>query len=324
MGRRVLTVGVVLVLGLMPHPLRAEAGARAKNRIVFTSYRDSVTKAEVYVMNDDGSGVVRLTNDSFYAIQPAPSPDGRQIAFITNRGDEQELYIMGSDGSRQRSLSRSPEGLDLAPEWSPDGKRIAFTIAWPDQADVYVVNPDGSGLRNVTRTQNASEYSPTWTPDGRSLAFVRLNHTTQMGPRGIFRLDASGKRLVRLTAGDDWDPQWSPDGTELAFTRFGSGDPLSEMLTDIYVLDTRTSRVRNLTDTPYQTEYYPSWSPTGKTIAFGRDPDYVWRDDYPFGPSLPDVGGPLSAIHTIDTDGANERMLTSGLGGDDSPSYMRR
>ncbi len=106
-------------------------------RIAFVSTRDG--NAEVFVMAADGSDVRQLTdtattpegaavrNDS-----PAWSPDGRTLAFVSDRDDvEGEVYRMAADGTQLRRLTTNPFVTDNAPAWSPDGRHVVYSVTPP-------------------------------------------------------------------------------------------------------------------------------------------------------------------------------------------------
>ena len=118
-------------------------------QIAFASSRDG--NSEIYVMNADGSGQTRLTNDSRDDQYPAWSPDGRQIAFMSDQGYYQwgyyysnwEIYVMNADGSGQTNLTNNGAD-DWVPAWSPDGQQIAFHSTRNGNYEIYLMNADGS------------------------------------------------------------------------------------------------------------------------------------------------------------------------------------
>jgi Tol biopolymer transport system component len=125
-------------------------------RIAFTRWRRPQTGdgAEIWVMNADGSGAIRLAS----GLAPTWSPDGTRITF--HRDDD--IYVMDADGTGITNLTDDP-AYDGRPAWSPDGTRIAFTSDRDGDADIYVMNPDGSRVTHVT-DDPGTEGQPAWQP----------------------------------------------------------------------------------------------------------------------------------------------------------------
>ncbi len=94
---------------------------------------------EIYVMNVDGSGQTRLTNNSAIDARPAWSPDGKRISFQSTRDGNVEIYVMNADGSGQTRLTNN-SAIDARPAWSPDGKHIAFQSLRDGDLEIYVMN----------------------------------------------------------------------------------------------------------------------------------------------------------------------------------------
>jgi hypothetical protein len=142
---------------------RARATATARSQagcIAFASNRDG--NWEIYVMNADGSGVTRLTNNPADDRVPSWSPDGRRIAFDSKRDGNYEIYVMNADGSGQTNLTNNPAD-DYMPSWSPDGRRIAFDSKRDGNYEIYVMNADGSGVTRLTNNP-AFDCCPAWSP----------------------------------------------------------------------------------------------------------------------------------------------------------------
>lgn len=92
-------------------------------RIAFV--HDAGGRGQIFVMNEDGSGAVNLSNNKFCDRSPVWSPDGKTIAFMSDRTGDWDIHAMAADGTDQRRLAGNP-GLDRAPAWSSDGKRLAW------------------------------------------------------------------------------------------------------------------------------------------------------------------------------------------------------
>ena len=135
--------------------------------IVFVSDRDDPDPnddhriSNIYVMSADGSGVTQLTDNSASDALPIWSPDGRWIAFISNRDGDYEIYVMNANGSGATQLTDN-SAFDIPYAWSPDGRWIAFASDLDGDRELYLVRPDGSGLTKLT-DNDSNDYSLHWT-----------------------------------------------------------------------------------------------------------------------------------------------------------------
>jgi len=100
------------------------------------------------------------------------SPDGKQIAFITNITGRNNLWIVPAEGGWPVQLTISDQ-RQAAPAWSPDGKWIAYMSDYDgdEQWDIFLVSPKTGQVVNLTNTREIAEEIPTWSPDGRYLAY---------------------------------------------------------------------------------------------------------------------------------------------------------
>jgi Tol biopolymer transport system component len=147
--------------------------------------------SDIRVINADGSGEARLTNDPTGATMPSWSPDGSKIAFVSGRADPNgDIFVMNSDGSGVTRLTSGP-GYEFLPHWSPDGSRIAFESSRGDSTEVYIMNADGGGLKRLTDTGNTTRFA--WSPDGTQIAFVGGGNSSRLY---VMNADGSNVRSV--------------------------------------------------------------------------------------------------------------------------------
>jgi Tol biopolymer transport system component len=163
------------------------------------------------VMPSTGGPARRLT--AFHREDWAPrwSPDGRWIAFLSNREGVDRVYLVAPDGTGLRALGAA--GADTAlseaePAWSPDGTRIALTLRRRGGGARVAVADAASG--RVTLVSGADETAslPAWSPDGRHLAYT-ADRAGDADLR-IARADGSAAATVVRSPGPDWLPRWLP------------------------------------------------------------------------------------------------------------------
>ena len=239
------------------------------DELAFVSSRDAYYA--IYLMDADGSGVGRLTDDEGdpanpagvqWQTDPAWSPDGTQIAFASAREGSFDIYVVKADGSDTRRLTSSNDH-DRGPSWSPDGRRIAFSRS-SDGGKVWVMNADGTGSRRLT-DELAEEGEPAWSPDGRWIAYSHRATGTDIREIRVARPDGSGQRNVTSLLAKSYAPDWAPDSQRLAFSADSEGARY-----DIYTIGLDGQRLRRLVPSA-EDAFEPAWSPDGSGIAFSRD-----------------------------------------------------
>jgi Tol biopolymer transport system component len=246
---------------------------------------------EICVANADGTGLTQLTDTEGSNKYPTWSPDGSQIAFVSNRngwptlpdyeplgydpeafGDE-EIFIMNVDGTNQVNLTNNPREDDSFPAWSRDGVYLVYSrygclslLQVADPAQRIQLSKEGcTGTDSGTfpdwfqpvKTNTvgiASACSPT-------ISFMDERN----GQTDIFAInpDGSGPRQLTNDSAQELAMSWSPDGTQLVFQRFSEEDSTPEL----YMMNADGSGLLNLTHNPGD-DWSPAWSPDGKQIAF--------------------------------------------------------
>jgi dipeptidyl aminopeptidase/acylaminoacyl peptidase len=221
----------------------------------------------------DGSENRALTFGNKGAAHPRWSPDGKWIAFLSGREDENEidqLWILPIGGGEAQKFTDVKGGVeDFA--WAPDSKRIVLVVKDPDPREPEKKEKEKKTLPPlvIDRFQFKQDIDGYLTN--------RYSH--------LQLLDLTSRKLEPLTSGkhDDVLPAWSPDGSEIAFVTKRGDDPDRSENWDVYVIGTKPgAKERQLTVSPEADaepywESAPAWSPDGKTIAYihGGDPKKI-------------------------------------------------
>lgn len=221
---------------------------------------------EIYETNTTGSYYKNLTNEKGYDAEGSYSPDGKLIAFASNRtayleamSEEDaeafdidpaymmEIYIMNADSSNVRRLTQSP-GYDGGPFFSPDGKRITWRRFAPNgaTAEIYTMNIDGSDQKRLTHV-DAMSWAPYYHPSGDYIIFT--NNSLGFANFELFLVDTAGTqdpKRVTFTDGFDGLPVFSPDGTRLAWT----SNRTPEKKSQVFLADWNDEAARELLGLP--------------------------------------------------------------------------
>lgn len=211
--------------------------------------------------------------------RPIWSPDGKEIAFLSNKDCEDKrqfnLYFINPPNTRLRKfpLSKDPkkgswyEHCDFS--WSPDGKKIVFVFSniaglSDSTTDIYTANSDGTNQRNLTQQNKWESYSfISWSPDGTKIAFTKYPEYDYAELRII---DANGKFVYKL-AERGVQPVWSPDGGKIAFLKLTTEQVGRHDKTEstIFTID-----IDGKNEQSYQIEYTRFsrifWSPDGTRL----------------------------------------------------------
>jgi TolB protein len=219
--------------------------------IAFTSKRRG--GYDIYVMRANGTHIRRLTRDrrvpegrrSNYDGQPAFSPNGKRIVFVSDRKGYPNIYLMNADGSRQHRLTRGL-GFPGSPSFSPDSHRITFASSPRLLSQIFTMRTDGSHKRQLTRGPGFT-YDPAFSPTAPRIAFARDDERAA-GNIWVMRADGSNQHAVTANPQNETLPAFSPGGEAIAFVK-GS---------DIYTINVDGSEQDRLTSTS-AVDSQPTW-----------------------------------------------------------------
>ncbi len=263
---------------------------------------------------------------SFYNLQPSISPDGKEIAYFSDRESWEAIYILnvesekvtrsvikGGDRGRHESFHSFKSGI----AWSPDSKRLAIVSKSEGKDVIHIIDAKSGRVREEVRPEVQGILSPSWSRDGRYIAFSGL----QSGLTDIYLWDLETKRLKRLTndiAHDD-KPVFSPSGKWIAFESDRGGAHLHDSAlsdlsgysrlskyTDIYRINIEGDSLILVAGSEYD-DKMPSYGPSDSLLVFvsnrsGIDNVYL---------SMDTIGGFW------------EKPLTNLLSGCFTPSFSR-
>ncbi len=202
----------------------------------------------LYVMNADGSDAHVLSNAGPVDAYPAWSPDGSRIAFVSTRGGEYDIWVVGSDGSNPVQVTFT--GAE-SPAWTPDSKAIAYSDLSLGAIGLVSLN----GLQRYPITfppMGGVDLFPAWAPDGSALAFVRSAPNTAQRLCVLMAGDSVPKTITNFSVGSDWTPAWAPTGLQLVFAHD------TNYVFNLFIIAADGTGLRSLTSGP-GLDFRPSW-----------------------------------------------------------------
>lgn len=238
----------------------------AQDRIVFERKGESTT--DIFLMNADGTWQRNLTNGLMGEMneEPAISPDGKSMLFVTNRrvGIGAEIFVMDIASRSARLLPIPSFVLEHSPAWSPDGQMIAFSSCGNGftNCDMYTARIDGIGGVTELANSAADDDRPRFSPDGSKVVFITNRNASGYE---IYVCNSNGSNPQRLTTNniDDLWPSWSPDGSQIIFSSLRDGE-----VSELYVMNADGSNPTRLTHNSQNSNYQPVFSTNGRRVAW--------------------------------------------------------
>ncbi len=223
--------------------------------------------ADLYLKRINGTALQQLTNDPANDVMPTFSPDGRKVAFASDRAGNWDIYMMDITGGQAVQLT-SDQTHDISPSFSPDGRQLVYCTygAQSGQWELVVIDVENPATKRFI----GYGLFPDWSPVDNRILFQRARErgTRWFSLWSVEMVNGEGVRPTELVASSNAaaiSPTWSPNGKHIAFSTII--DPESEQQTrpvqaDIWVLNADGSGRANLTNSQFA-DLHPAWAKDG-------------------------------------------------------------
>ncbi len=241
--------------------------------------------------------VKQITFGGKHDRDPMVSPDGRHLAFSSNRTGNYDLYVHTFGEAGVMQLTRSPKD-DRDPNWSADSRTIVFTSKRTGKGDLYKTDREGkSGFLQLSERDDLEEY-PSFAPRGKGLLFVRSARKVirRQSDKQVVLADSAASVNTARTLGEGYSARFSPDGKKIVFVSRRTKNA------DIWLMNADGGMQTQLT-TNGKNDEDPCFSPDGKHIVFSSN--RTGNND----------------IWVMNADGSNQRQLTAGAEDEIQPCW---
>jgi Tol biopolymer transport system component len=216
----------------------------------------------VFTVRNDGSRRRTLTGDGYWERWSSWSPDGKLLAFVSNRGGKFDIWTIHPDGSGLHRLTDTARGSITHPVWSPDGRRLTYSLQNGPQ---FVIDPDKPWSSQSARALPPLSEPDTWfeaaswSPDGRKLAGWQMRADGRFTGISIYSFETGG--YTRITDFGQ-EPTWLKDGRRLVFTRGHPSDAA------IYIVDSQSRKIHQVLSVAPNEVYTAQISADNRWIYF--------------------------------------------------------
>jgi Tol biopolymer transport system component/TolB-like protein/DNA-binding winged helix-turn-helix (wHTH) protein/Tfp pilus assembly protein PilF len=266
-------------------------------QIIFNSDVEK-ENTDVYLMNVDGSNVRKITDAPGWDACPSNcwSPDGTQVLLLSDRGGNENIYVMNIEPTAPRHILPNVEGdQPIFPGYSPSGEQIAYLVS----NEIRIYDTKSKSEKVIYRASAGG--GPSFSPDGGKILFQdRIDENTEICSINI---DGTGFTNISQNASRDMSPAYSPDGTKIAFA---ASRAFGTTIFEIYVMNADGSDPR-LVFGDRAMSVGPTWGPDGKSLVFSND-----REDGRIG---------NFELFAVDIDGGTEKRLTKRAHYDVDPAF---
>jgi TolB protein len=271
--------------------------------LVFVGEGQGRAEPALYSIQADGKNEKLLVGGDSKVFDPALSPDGKKLAYVTLVDGHEQLVVAGADGKNPQPITKLGGSRVRTPAWAPNSARIVFVSDEPGNDELYAINPDGTNLTRLTDNRYA-DLAPSYSPDGDKIVFS-YDSTGKQVPQ-IFVMAAEpqpGSQAQQLTqSGQNYSPAWSPDGKYVTFI-----STRTRALPKVYIMrpDGSDERILTFDDADAQNRD-PVWSPDGSYLAFASTRN-----------------GGVFNLFIMTPDGKNVQQVTNFKDNAYSPRFLR-
>lgn len=224
--------------------------------------------SNIFVVPTEGGEPIKLTEDQFSDIAPTWTPDGKQIAFLSNRYDDYQVWVMNPDGSARLPYSNIEGGVN-AFKISPDGKHLMYTQDVKLEPTVLEKYSDLPKANAKVMNDLMYRHWNDWSDHSFSHIFISEVSTSQV-KAGVDIMESEMWDAPLAPYFDDSEIVWSPDGKTIAYTckKLYGRDYAVSTNSDIYLYNLETKETKNITEGNMGYDKYPVYSPDGSKMAW--------------------------------------------------------